>query len=184
MAATIPAAAAAEIEAMADGHVLLIGMAVLAAILSCAGDRCARNVVQSGLALAAMIIAMTVPAPAVAVAMLVTMLIAAAIGPAWPASDHMVVHRQLSCLAMAVVTGGLIILNQGMICGDIVFPLLPLGDAPRPPMSPAGAVGVQLAVVMLLGYVLYSILILWRSAGVTVRAETALMTTAVLGMAA
>lgn len=63
MAATIPAAAAAEIEAMADGHVLLIGMAVLAAILSCAGDRCARNVVQSGLALAAMIIAMTAPRP-------------------------------------------------------------------------------------------------------------------------
>lgn len=169
---------------MAERHVLLIGMAVLAAILSCADDRCARNVVQSVLALAAMIIAMTVPAPAVAVAMLVTMLIAAAVRPAWKAPDHMVMHRHLSCLAMALVTGGLIALNQGVICGDILFPLLPLGDAPRPLMSPARAVGVQLAVAMLLGYVLFSILILWRSAGVTVRVETALMTAAVLGMAA
>jgi hypothetical protein len=51
MAATIPAAAAAKIDAMAERQVWLIGMAVLAAILSCAGDRCARNVVQSVLAL-------------------------------------------------------------------------------------------------------------------------------------
>lgn len=61
MAATIPAAAAAEMEAVAERHVLLIGMAVLAAILFCAGDRCARSVMQSVLALAARIIAMTVP---------------------------------------------------------------------------------------------------------------------------
>lgn len=169
---------------MAERHALLIGMAALAAILSCADRCCARTALQSALALAAMVVAMTVPLPGIAGAMLVVLLVAAMIRVRRCAPDHMARHRRLSCLAMAVVIGGLIVLNQGMICGDYLFPLVALQDVPRPPLSPVRSALVHLAVAALLGYGAYSLLVIVRSHSARARAETLLMAAATIGMAA